>query len=414
MGLIKKGDIWHLQLRRKDLTFFGTTGCTDKREAEDWMHNKITELKNEKKKSSDNSTLDILWDDLIQKYIKEFSTAGKKKSFGTDLRCIGLPSEKLPEPRYFTKHFSGMRISEIKAKPHIKNYIDEREKDGVERSSIERELNVLSAIFTFAIQEEYFSGSNPMSAIKRVSIKPGRVRFLYFDEFKTLMDAAVPSNTDKADIAARKRKLREVMLLAVNTGLIESEMHRINIKRDFDRVGRMLWIEDGKTEARSRSYIKLNESAFRILNEQTEEYPWRQNWRTAWRSVLKKAGLNPEGTPRNQKVVFYTLRHTFASWLLMAGKEIYDVAKAMRCSVEMIEKHYGHLSPRHSGHVVGALDDIFGNKKSLPGIAQEAQSTAPKLHQSENRQIAVDQEVIVNGDIDDTCRIDEKLLQKEA
>jgi len=46
-----------------------------------------------------------------------------------------------------------------------------------------------------------------------------------------------------------------------------------------------------------------------------------------------------------QKVVFHTLRHTFASWLVQEGEALYTVAKLMgHTSLEMTQR-YSHLAP---------------------------------------------------------------------
>lgn len=39
------------------------------------------------------------------------------------------------------------------------------------------------------------------------------------------------------------------------------------------------------------------------------------------------------------------MRHTFASLLVQAGVSVYKVARWMGDGVEVVEAHYGHLSP---------------------------------------------------------------------
>jgi site-specific recombinase XerD len=56
-------------------------------------------------------------------------------------------------------------------------------------------------------------------------------------------------------------------------------------------------------------------------------------------------------------VTYHTLRHTFASWLLMAGADMYTVAKLLGNSVKQIEDTYGHLSKDHRQ---AAVDKIAG------------------------------------------------------
>jgi integrase len=43
-------------------------------------------------------------------------------------------------------------------------------------------------------------------------------------------------------------------------------------------------------------------------------------------------------------VTYHTLRHTFASWLLMRGTDVFTVAKLLGNTVKQVEDTYGHLA----------------------------------------------------------------------
>lgn len=54
-------------------------------------------------------------------------------------------------------------------------------------------------------------------------------------------------------------------------------------------------------------------------------------------------------------VVFHTLRHTFASWLIMRGVDLYTTAQLLGNSLKMIEGTYGHLAPDYKSAAVERL-----------------------------------------------------------
>lgn len=75
--------------------------------------------------------------------------------------------------------------------------------------------------------------------------------------------------------------------------------------------------------------------------------------------VVVDAGLiygqrNPSG------VTFHTLRHTFASWLVMAGVDLFTVSKLMgHADTKQVEETYGHLSPNHKRIAIDRLATAY-------------------------------------------------------
>ena len=54
-------------------------------------------------------------------------------------------------------------------------------------------------------------------------------------------------------------------------------------------------------------------------------------------------------------VTFHTLRHTFASWLVMEGVPLFEVSKLLRhASIQMTER-YAHLAPDHLHGAVASI-----------------------------------------------------------
>jgi integrase len=67
--------------------------------------------------------------------------------------------------------------------------------------------------------------------------------------------------------------------------------------------------------------------------------------------LLKYAELRdgPSGIPRTT----YCFRHTYATFRLSAGVDVYLLAQQMGTSVKMIEQHYGHLNTiRHADRLL--------------------------------------------------------------
>ena len=76
----------------------------------------------------------------------------------------------------------------------------------------------------------------------------------------------------------------------------------------------------------------------------------------------KDAGFATERHDPN-KVIFHTLRHTFASWLVMRGVDLFTVAKLVgHSSIDMVVRVYGHLSPDHKRRAMVQLGPWLGSR----------------------------------------------------
>lgn len=75
------------------------------------------------------------------------------------------------------------------------------------------------------------------------------------------------------------------------------------------------------------------------------------------RTIVGAAGL-VVGRKDPKGVTYHTFRHTFASWLLMAGADIFTVAQLLGDSVKQVEDTYGHLSKDHRQAAVNRLSAL--------------------------------------------------------
>ena len=48
--------------------------------------------------------------------------------------------------------------------------------------------------------------------------------------------------------------------------------------------------------------------------------------------------------PSGQQIVFHSLRHTYASWLLRSGADLYTVSKLLRHRTIAMTERYGHVA----------------------------------------------------------------------
>jgi integrase len=81
------------------------------------------------------------------------------------------------------------------------------------------------------------------------------------------------------------------------------------------------------------------------------------NWRhRSWTPALAAAGV------KHRRI--YDLRHTYATWSLAAGIDIFTLARRMGTSVKMIDRTYGHLVAGADAYERELLD-AFNNRQLM-------------------------------------------------
>jgi site-specific recombinase XerD len=79
----------------------------------------------------------------------------------------------------------------------------------------------------------------------------------------------------------------------------------------------------------------------------------------AFALAVKRLGFNAGVTDRREKVVFHTLRHTYASRLVMSGVDLYTVQRLMGHSTISMTERYSHLAPDHLEKAVSRMEQKY-------------------------------------------------------
>jgi integrase len=92
--------------------------------------------------------------------------------------------------------------------------------------------------------------------------------------------------------------------------------------------------------------------------------------------IVADAGLTA-GIADPMGVTFHTLRHTFASWLVMSGVDLLTVARLMgHSTIKQVQETYGHLSPEHRRAAVELLSERWFERTTLGRPASEPERSA--------------------------------------
>ena len=78
-------------------------------------------------------------------------------------------------------------------------------------------------------------------------------------------------------------------------------------------------------------------------------------------TAVTKLKFNDGITDTRSKVVFHTLRHTYASWLVQSGEDLYVVKELMGHSTIAMTERYAHLAPKNKKGSVTKIEAIWND-----------------------------------------------------
>jgi integrase len=180
-----------------------------------------------------------------------------------------------------------------------------------------------------------------------------RVRFLLEPEARLLMTATPPSYEIAIALGLfAGLRIGEVLMLRPGLDLsLERGVIYVQAREGWQPKhgkNREVPISDALRPYCERHLATLPLTAPYVLPGWRREVPMgAQALHTIVRRVVTDAGLEP-GRVHAEGVTFHTLRHTFASWLVMAGADLLTISKLMgHAGIGQVVETYGHLSPGH-------------------------------------------------------------------
>lgn len=222
------------------------------------------------------------------------------------------------------------------------------------RSTLHHEVVTLRLVLKAAVRHGWLQHLPDLSQPYKSSGKVAHRAWFSPDEYKRLYEAT-RQNMRKAKgkhyekVAAQ---LHDKVLFMANTGIRPDEANwleyrDIEIVKDEPTGETILEIEvRGK---RGVGYCKSTTGAVRPFQRmidrnqpESTDRLFPVDHKKQFNRILEEEGLKIDR--QGNRRTLYSLRHSYISFRLLEGADIYQIAKNCRTSVEMIEKHYAiHL-----------------------------------------------------------------------
>lgn len=242
----------------------------------------------------------------------------------------------------------------------------------VSDSTIRFEMSIFNAVMNFAVAKRYiaaserFQGAPKLKVMRRDEFTLEEYRKLHTVGRSWIARATKPSSVWYRTVAYN------FILVMCNTGMRPSEAKNLrwrDIMQAKDRDGReivvLFVVGKGKSRKlvapksvgdyleRIRVIAKASGQDDRVFTTITGK-PAKTLYKNMIESLLTEAKLREgaSGIPRST----YSFRHTYATFRLSEGVDVYFLAEQMGTSVKMIEDHYGHVNTiKHADRVLQGM-----------------------------------------------------------
>ncbi|WP_456471179.1 tyrosine-type recombinase/integrase [Caminibacter sp.] len=225
--------------------------------------------------------------------------------------------------------------------------------------TIQYALAVIRQTFNKAVDWGIYTGVNPVTKVKAPRVSNRRIRHLTPEEAQALLN----------ELKKHSKQWYEISLLSLRTGMRAGEVFNLKFG-DLDFANGIIHVRDTKNGEDRVAYMtediadmlsskqgEPNELIFKDTNGGKIQSASKTFFR-----VVDKLGLNKGITDKRDKVVFHTLRHTFASWLAMQGTPIYTIKELMGHKTLAMTERYSHLAPDTKREAVRGLETMLSKK----------------------------------------------------
>jgi integrase len=335
MGLYKRGPVWWMSFIVKEKRYRKSTETEDRKLAQrifDKVKGEIAEGKWFERLPGEDKTFREMMEKFGTEYFSKLRSFEACKSHAKGL----------------VNFFGNYPLLEI-SPSLINDFKIARRAEGIKPGTIHRQLDIMKRAFNLAIREWEWCDKNPVTRISLEKLNNKRDRWLTFEEEERLLQVCPVW-------------LRNLALFGLNTGMRLGEILSLTWKGgDLFRKTATVF----RSKNNEKRTIPLNEAAFELLKAKREVRSIKTdlvfhtkthtaidecNVGRAFRIALKRAGI--------QDFRFHDLRHTFATRMVQAGKDLYKVQVLLGHKTPIMTQRYAHHYPESLRDGVEVLDKL--------------------------------------------------------
>ena len=245
--------------------------------------------------------------------------------------------------------------------------------------TVKHVLCLIGAVYHKMVKWDLYQGSIPTTNLEMPKVENERLRFLTNDEADKVLNNLKARNPKWWAIAAVSLyaglRLNEVLSLAWGDINVEQGIMDVRFGKHVRRQAFMsdeLKILFASMERGAPAELVFKSTKGSKISSSTAS--------EAFSAVVDKLGLNDGIEDTLHHITFHSLRHTFASWMAMAGEEISRLMRLMGHKTITQTLRYSHLCPDTMRTSIQTISRMANN---AGGIGNSAAQQANTHHSSE-------------------------------
>jgi integrase len=208
-------------------------------------------------------------------------------------------------------------------------------------------------IWNQARRDGLVAGDSPTRSVKLPKFDNARKRFLSREEADLLLTTLKGRDIDTYRMAA----------ISLYAGLRRAELFKLHWRDTYLKNGTICLVDPkvGDTQ-----YAYMSNAAKAVFEEMERGEPGDLVFKhkegpyteipDAFEQVVEELGFNAGIEDRRDKIVFHSLRHTYASWLVSGGVSLFQTQILMRHKTSVMTQRYAHLAPGTLQAAVNVID----------------------------------------------------------
>jgi integrase len=225
----------------------------------------------------------------------------------------------------------------------LNSFVESLRRDNLSDSSINHYINAISVNINKAIRDRLWEGFNPFS-------KAAGFRYLVPDNKGERWFTPEEAEKLLGVLETVSPLWKDMAIVSLHSGMRLCEIRRLRVQDiSVETATAVVTAKGGRREG-----VCLTSEALDAILRQgglPNDFVFRDKngnppaTSIAFKKAIELLGFNDNLSDAKRKVWFHTLRHTFASWLVQSGVDLYSVQRLMRHGSLKMTQRYAHLDP---------------------------------------------------------------------